>query len=250
MAKAKSRAVRKRRSAAPRKGKGEPAWVRFTFYIVTVLIFIVLVYYGMLYNSKSISAPLDLADSSMVFSLLLPFIVFSYLLLRGNSLEEIIEQLGLSRKSLSKSVIVAGILLLIAVIALEAGIAVFSTVTNIQLPTNVQAVLAGTPAYFLIFTFLIAPIDEEIFFRGFIVTKLKGFTHNAWIAIIGGAIIFAILHLSYLSVSEFLAAFVFGILAGYVFLRMKSLYPSIMAHMLVNLLTVISIVSVGLLIHF
>lgn len=193
-----------------------------------------------LYSSSYISMPLLEAFSSSMISLFFPFIVFSYLLSRGKSLKMILAELGLTRDKLTAKNLLYGILLFFAIIVLGAVLALFSSLTSIQLPTNVQSVLAGTPLWFLIFTFLIAPINEEIFFRGFLVPRL---------GIVLSGIIFAVLHLSYWSVSEFAAALFFGLLAGYVFKKRRSLYATILAHALVNFLTIISLIYVGMYIH-
>lgn len=174
--------------------------------------------------------------SSIALSLFFPSIVFSYLLYKGNTIGKIISQLGLSKDKVTVKFILLGIAIFIAVMIFGLALAAFSQVTGIQLPTNVQDALAGTPVYFLIFTFLIAPINEEIFFRGFMVPR---------IGIVASAIIFAFLHLSYLSISEFVAALFFGLLAGYVFKKTKSLYPSIVAHAIVNFVTVATLFSLG-----
>ena len=114
-------------------------------------------------------------------------------------------------------------------LVVELGISLFSKFTNIPLPTNVMKLLGGMPIYFYIFSFLIAPVNEEILFRGFFVSR---------IGIIPSAILFALLHFSYASISEFVAALIFGLLAGYVFKKTKSLYTSITAHVLLNFLTI------------
>ncbi|MGD0729483.1 MAG: type II CAAX endopeptidase family protein [Candidatus Micrarchaeaceae archaeon] len=240
--------------------KKEHASIRYLSYFISVFIIILIFYYGSLYANNKISKIAFESNGSIAFSLFFPSIVFSYLLWKGLNLKQIIETLNLSKDKFTFKIIIAGIALFLGILALELGFAAFSSITNIQLPTNVSSVLTGTPIYFLAFTFLIAPIDEEIFFRGFLINGFSNFfksfskkkvTNNAlalWSGVIASAIIFSILHLSYLSISEFLAAFIFGLLAGYVFVKTKSLYPSIMAHMLVNFLAIISFISVGMLI--
>jgi uncharacterized protein len=194
-----------------------------------------------LYSNNILTGPNLEANSSIALSFMFPLIAMSYLLIKGNDLKQIIAMLGLSKDKISLYVIAIGICVFFAVVLFDFGVSLFSAATSIQLPTNVQSVLAGTPWYFLIFTFLVAPINEEIFFRGFLVPR---------IGIIISAIIFAVLHLSYLSISEFVAAFFFGLLAGYVFKKTKSLYASIIAHMIVNFVTIVSLFYVGgLLIH-
>lgn len=235
--------------AIPKKGKRistkstkrrESKKIRYAFYLITILLIITIIVSALLYNSGLILQPLLNADSSMALSLLFTALVFSYLLYRGKSIKQIISGLGLSKDKLTVKFIAIGIILFFAIMLFNLALTIFSAVTNIPLPTNVQTLLAGTPLYFLIFTFLIAPINEEILFRGFLVPRT---------GIIISALIFAVPHLSYISISEFAAAFVFGLLAGYVFKKTQSLYSSILAHILVNFLTIISLIYFGMLIH-
>jgi len=221
--------------------KGERFSIRFASYFITMLLIGLLLLSVLLYSNSVLTGPNLEANSSIVLSFMFPSVAISYLLIKGKNVSEIFQGFGLSRDKLTLYAIAIGIAVFFAVILFDVGVSLFSAATNIQLPTNVQTVLAGTPAYFLIFTFLIAPINEEIFFRGFLVPR---------IGIILSAIIFAILHLSYLSVSEFAAAFFFGLIAGYVYKKTKSLYPSIVAHMIVNCVTIVSLFYVSsLLIH-
>ncbi|MGC8669937.1 MAG: CPBP family intramembrane glutamic endopeptidase [Candidatus Micrarchaeia archaeon] len=179
---------------------------------------------------------LSVANSTIYLSLLFPSIVFSYLLARKKSLKAIIEGLGLSASKLTFNNIGIGVLLFASILLLSFAMSIFSALSNIPLPTNVQSLLGGMPLYLLIFSFIIAPIDEEILFRGFLVPR---------IGIVLSALVFALLHFSYLSISETFAAFVFGLLAGYVFKKTGSLYATIIGHMLVNLLTIIAILALS-----
>jgi uncharacterized protein len=230
---AKKAKIKKRSSKKP---KAERKSIRYASYFITLLLIGLLILTVVLYDTNTITGPILEADSSIALSLFFPSVVFSYLLIKGNTISGIVKMLGLSKDKLYLRAIAIGIGLFFAVVLLDLLLGLFSAATNIPLPTNVQTLLAGTPLYFLVFTFLIAPINEEILFRGFLVPR---------IGIVLSAIIFAVLHLSYLSISEFLAAFFFALLAGYVFKRTKSLYPSIVAHMLVNAVTVISLIYVG-----
>jgi membrane protease YdiL (CAAX protease family) len=180
---------------------------------------------------------LSAANNTIYLSLLFPSIVFSYLFFKRKDLSSIINELGLSKKALTARNILIGILLFFAIILLSIAMGLFSQITSIPLPTNVTELLGGMPLYLLIFSFLIAPIDEEILFRGFLVPR---------IGIIASALLFALLHFSYSSISEVVAAIVFGLLAGYVFKRTKSLYASITGHMLVNMLTIIAMLLAGI----
>ena len=90
--------------------------------------------------------------------------------------------------------------------------------------------------WFLIFAAVIEPINEEIFFRGFLSTR---------IGIMPSAIIFGLAHYSYNSTFgvEVIAAFAFGIISAYVYKRTGSVYPGIIAHILINSLAVLSMGS-------
>ena len=213
------------------RGKGSSKAVRYAFYAITVFISVIGWFVlAELYAHGYITQNALNADSSIELSLFFPFIVFSYLLSRGIRLKKIIKDLGLSRNRITVKNILVGVLLFGLILLSEFLVGLFSTTTGIQLPTNVDKVLFGMPLYFLLFTFLIAPIDEEVLFRGFLVPRF---------GIIPSAMLFALPHLlTYASWSEFAAAFAFGLLAGYFFKRYKSLYTTIFAHSLVNFLTI------------
>lgn len=210
--------ARKRKSAA-----------RYFFYLITLAIIAMGFVLMLLYAKGSITRPALDADFTIDLSILLPFAVFSYLLAKGQSLKAIVKGLGLSRNRIGARSALVGIALFALIVLMEFLISAFSAVTGVQLPTNVSEALTGMPVYFLLFTFLVSPIDEEILFRGFLVPR---------VGIIASSLLFAVLHLTYLSVSQFVAAFIFGILAGYFFKRYKSLYSTVLAHALVNFLTI------------
>jgi membrane protease YdiL (CAAX protease family) len=170
------------------------------------------------------------ADSTIALSLLFPSIAFAYLLTKKHSMRDIISGLGLKTSSLRLRAVAIGIALFVSIFLLQVIFSVFQIVTHIPLPTNVSMALQGMPIYLLVFAAIIAPIDEEILFRGFLVPR---------IGIIPSALIFAAFHISYLSISEFIAAFIFGLLAGYAFKRTKSLYTTIIGHALVNIVTIL-----------
>lgn len=216
-----------------RKKAGSSRAVRYVFYLITIAIVAIVPVLAELYMNGHITATILDADASIAMSLFFPFVVFSYLLAKGQRLKDIVKGLGLSKDRISVRNILIGILLFAMVLLTGFLITAFSIVTGIPLPTNVSNVLGGMPLYFFVFTFLIAPIDEEVLFRGFLVPR---------VGVIASALLFAAPHLlTYASVSEFVVAFAFGLLAGYFFKRHKSLYSTVLAHMLVNLLSVATI---------
>ncbi len=219
-----------------KSGKKEQVWIRYFFYAFAIALLLLTAYYIYEYSQGSVSADTLDANTSITLSLMFSIFVFAYLLLRGWSLKKIIRSLGLSREKFNVTALVTGIKLLAIVFAFEILLSVFSQVTNIPLPTNVGTVLSGFPLYFLIFSFLVAPINEEILFRGFLVPR---------IGIVFSALIFAVLHSGYASISEFAAALLFGLAAGYYFKKTGSLYATIFAHVLVNLIAIVAFLVLG-----
>lgn len=160
----------------------------------------------------------------------------AYLRFFDRSRKGIAQRLGLGLAKLRPMNIGLGLLLFGIVIALEILISVIGGITNVSIQTNVNALLAGAPIWFLVFTVLVAPINEEILFRGLMVPR---------IGIVASAVLFALPHITYDSTFavEVIAALVFGILAGYIYKKTGSLYASITAHMLVNALPVLALVA-------
>ncbi|MGC8651834.1 MAG: CPBP family intramembrane glutamic endopeptidase [Candidatus Micrarchaeia archaeon] len=247
-----SRSVPHRGARARKHGKNQAhnqVRIAYISYIITLALLVALVYSQYHYyamgciqysteasNMMPQQCSLSIANATIYLSLLFPSLVFSYLLWKRKSLRSIIGGLGLSRSKLTLRNISIGVALFLSILLLSLGFGVFTEATGIQLPTNVQQLLSGMPLYLLLFSFIVAPIDEEILFRGFLVPR---------IGIVASALVFALLHFSYVSISETVAAFVFGLLAGYVFKRTGSLYASITGHMLVNMLTIVTILAIS-----
>jgi hypothetical protein len=179
-----------------------------------------------LYATSSISLMTMEIAATASFSMFLSLIVFSYLLAKGRTLREIAAEFRITRKSLSYRIIAAGIVLFIAVFLIQVLIAGIQQLTGIQLPTNVAQVVQGMPFSFILFSVFVAPINEEIFFRAFLVPR---------IGIVPSALLFGLLHFGYNSVSEVVGAVIYGLIAGYAFKKTNSLYPSLIGHILVNM---------------
>jgi membrane protease YdiL (CAAX protease family) len=143
-------------------------------------------------------------------------------------------RLGLSASRLTFRNIGLGLLLFAVILAFEALVSAASGAAGVSIQTNVNLLLTGAPAWFLIFTVFLAPINEEVLFRGLMVPR---------IGIVASAILFALPHITYDSTFaiEVIAALLFGVLAGYVYRKTGSLYASITAHMLVNALPVLAL---------
>ncbi len=212
--------------------RSKKASIRYFFYFALVaFIFVSFIASPLLYAFYIINKANMLAISSIALSLAFPFMAFSYLLAKGHTLKEAEKELGLEKRKITIRYITIGIALFLLFFFGEIIASIISSAINITINTNVQAVTKGLPLYFFAFAIILAPIDEEILFRGLLCPR---------IGIIASALIFSILHyLSYFSMAELVAAFIFGVAAGYIFMKTSSLYPSIIGHMLFDLTNII-----------
>ena len=78
---------------------------------------------------------------------------------------------------------------------------------------------------------ILAPISEEIGFRGVLMGGLIRMRCGAWPAIVISAIVFAFFHGTHI---QLLGTMVFGIISGWLYWRTRSLIPSMVIHMVNN----------------
>lgn len=92
--------------------------------------------------------------------------------------------------------------------------------------------LAVSPIILVLSVIIVAPIYEEIVFRGIL---LKGMSKkiNPTIALVVSALLFAIVHMN---IPQGINAFLLGLVLGFIYLRTESIYLSIFAHCLNNIL--------------
>lgn len=79
-------------------------------------------------------------------------------------------------------------------------------------------------------TVIIAPIAEELMFRGYVLESIRKM-HGDWVAVVISALIFGLVHFEPYTIG--LAA-IGGLIYGYIRVRTGSLWPSIIGHMLWN----------------
>lgn len=84
--------------------------------------------------------------------------------------------------------------------------------------------------YLLPLPVVFAPVLEELFFRGVIFRALL-FSQKPWLAMITSALVFATVHAN---VTQFIAAFLFGIFLAWVYYHVRSIYLNILLHFLQN----------------
>ncbi len=82
----------------------------------------------------------------------------------------------------------------------------------------------------LFFTIIIAPVFEELLFRGFFQSMLRGYTKKPWTAIFLTSAIFATLH----PMTHWPALFILSCCMGYAYEKSGSLFRSIIVHAIFN----------------
>ena len=92
--------------------------------------------------------------------------------------------------------------------------------------------------------FIVAPIVEEMVFRGLIMTKLRK-EISALVAILVSALLFAIIHFMAGGIITVIHAFLGGLIFALTYEKTKSLLPTIVAHVFGNLGGIIVSVTNG-----
>lgn len=78
---------------------------------------------------------------------------------------------------------------------------------------------------------LLAPVCEEIVFRGAVLRALLRWTHHHWMAIAVSALLFALIHANPAQMPH---AFLIGLLLGWLYYRTDSILPGIVYHWVNN----------------
>lgn len=124
------------------------------------------------------------------------------------------------------------LMLFLTIIIFEIGVDIISSeISNIiQISFNIPSSNYVKDTINILYAVFVAPIFEEILFRGFI---LKGFlkNYNKFTAIIVSSLLFALLHLN---LSTIIITFISGIFFSYLYIKTKSIIPCIFAHFLSN----------------
>lgn len=125
-------------------------------------------------------------------------------------------------------------------IILEYGVAIVLAAFNLDTPSLNYELVNDVPTTFMnVFTSIIlAPIAEELFFRGVV---LKQFSRvSGRFAIVISAVIFGLMHGN---PYQAVMAFLIGLVLGYITIETNSIVPAIICHMTVN--TVASIPDIA-----
>ena len=96
----------------------------------------------------------------------------------------------------------------------------------------------GASVINVVLTVVIAPMVEEVIFRGFLLNRWWWY-HGAWRGAVFSSLVFALLHV------DFLGALVFGLILSLVYIKTKSLVGPIIVHMANNGLVVALLLAEG-----
>lgn len=78
---------------------------------------------------------------------------------------------------------------------------------------------------------LLAPLAEEMVFRGAVLRSLLRWKENPWIGIVISAVLFAVIHMNPAQMPH---AFLIGLLLGWLYYRTDSIVPGVMYHWVNN----------------
>jgi len=93
----------------------------------------------------------------------------------------------------------------------------------------------GGIAAFLVLAAGVAPVVEEVFFRGFVLAGFENRLGHSWGNILS-ALLFAIFHLE---LSSIIPLFILGLILNWLYRKNKSVYPGIIFHAINNLIVII-----------
>ncbi len=106
--------------------------------------------------------------------------------------------------------------------------AIFTAIDNADVPWKIVIMLLPI---------VLAPLAEEIFFRGLIQSTLRQYTGRPWVAILISSALFGVVHSAVWTTIPSLI--VFAIILGYNYERTGRLLPSIVAHAIFNAIGVL-----------
>ena len=153
--------------------------------------------------------------------LLLIGIPIAYLLFEKGNLKKALHGIGFSHSPLKK--LAKKTIALFAILAVASfSLGFLLQLAGINDMQNVEKTIQGMKIFPLFFwPMAIRVVSEEVFFRGFLTTKIGA---------VGSSVVFALFHALYFSAAEVIGAFVLGFILAKAFQLNKNLYPNIMAH--------------------
>lgn len=214
-----------------------PAWVFVSFMAVQLLLSGILI--GLQYAGIDISGVLDNAIFSMSFSAIIYVLTLAlviggpWLALKRKTTKE---ELGLQRSVAWKDLLIApsGLITYFFITAVLTTIAMH-TLLFIDFNQEQDVGFSGlTFQYEYVLAFLtlvvIAPVAEEVLFRGYLFGKLRAVIPT-WVAVLIVSLLFGAVHMAW---NVGIDTFALSIVLCLVTIISKSLWPAIMIHMMKN----------------
>jgi len=99
----------------------------------------------------------------------------------------------------------------------------------------VEGFSSAHPIWLLLALALCAPLFEELFFRGFLLSALEAVGAHRWVAVVTSAALWSMLHLQY-DLYAVVSIFVGGLLLGAARLSTSSILPCFAMHSLMNVI--------------
>jgi len=125
-----------------------------------------------------------------------------------------------------------GLSSLISVLNLDSIVGNYNEIQN--------AVFAANPVLVILQTVILAPLSEELLFRGIVFKRLQGYFDNFWLPAIVSSAIFGLYHLN---LAQGIFAFLFGMLLCAVYDKLKNLWAPVIIHAGGNLISVVLVYS-------
>ncbi len=156
------------------------------------------------------------------------------------------ESLGITKGRWSiKSIILISIGVALVYFLLESFVIGRKLIINQSLVTNTLKILLSILSISGFLRFILAPVSEEVYFRGFLYGYIRG-KFGVKIGLCVQALIFSFIHLdffSFSSISLLFQRFLGGLLAGILYEASDSLYPAMITHAIFNYLITLTVLS-------
>jgi len=171
---------------------------------------------------------------ALVLVLFILFPVLWYLIVNKCTFKELLLRVRLTLENIDKAFLwglLSAIIIFVLIFAIEiVFIAIGHNSQDLSNIPDIQKLFSWPVLFFLV---AFQPIGEEFFFRGFLLEKIEKFG-GSWLAIIITSILFGIAHMSYGKIFPVLMPIIMGIVLGYIVIKTKNLYSSIIAHIIFN----------------
>lgn len=203
-----------------------PSWTAGDSWLgLGILAFLVLAYFFVISRFGESQSLNIFVVASFEFILLIP-IAIVFLVRRTSWIE-----LGLRRFDRNVLALGCGLLVIVYVLVIVNNLLMMAlgVITQADVITELLGEI-DSPFLFAFVTAIVAPITEELFFRGFL---FKGFRDKyGWVnALMFSSIIFALFHGQ---IATLIPTFLLGALFSYMYQRTESVYPGVILHFAVN----------------